>query len=54
MPLTLEDLEEFGEVELAPNSAKKIVLAVWKWKGMTTEKKVVEDSNKQRTISKKK
>lgn len=47
MPLTLEQIEEFGENEIAPNSAKRIINKVRGLKGMSLNKKVVEEGNKQ-------
>jgi len=54
LPVTFEQIEEFGENEVAPNSAKRIIQYVRELKGMSIEKKVVEAGDKQRTMSKKK
>jgi hypothetical protein len=54
MPLTAEELEEFGDNELPPNSAKIIIMSVRERKGLKTEKKIIEEGDKQTTLSKKK
>jgi len=49
--LTAEELEELGDQPLPPNTARKLVDAIRKRKGLPTDEKVVRDATKQRTVT---
>nr|CAG8601725.1 19_t:CDS:10 [Entrophospora candida] len=53
VPTTEEELEDLGEKSDRENLAKKYMEGVRKRKGMSTDKKIVEHAEKQRTLKKK-
>ncbi|RIB02088.1 P-loop containing nucleoside triphosphate hydrolase protein [Gigaspora rosea] len=53
VPTTEEELEDLGEKSDRENLAKKYMENVRKRKGMSTDKKIVEHAEKQRTLKKK-
>eukprot|EP00250_Pteridium_aquilinum_P016025 c22901_g1_i1 orf=246-3464(+) len=54
VPRTEEELEEFGDgSSVPPNTARKLIDAVRRRKGLPVEEKVVQHATKQRTLSRK-
>jgi len=54
VPKTEEELEEFGDgSSVPPNTARKLIDAVRRRKGLPVEEKVVQHATKQRTLARK-
>ncbi|KAL6006404.1 hypothetical protein ACLOJK_037358 [Asimina triloba] len=54
IPKTEEEIEEFGDgSSVLPNTARKLIDAVRRRKGLTVEEKVVQHATKQRTLARK-
>ncbi|OVA03255.1 Translation elongation factor EFG [Macleaya cordata] len=54
VPKTEEEIEEFGDgASVLPNTARKLIDAVRRRKGLPVEEKVVQHATKQRTLSRK-
>lgn len=54
VPKTEEEIEEFGDgSSVLPNTARKLINAVRRCKGLPVEEKVVQHGTKQRTLARK-
>lgn len=54
VPKTEEEIEEFGDgSSVLPNTARKLINAVRRRKGLPVEEKVVQHGTKQRTLARK-